>query len=261
MENTDEITCRRETYLSAIANNEGSGNLPDPICREEIYLKQIAENGIGGGSGGTTNYTALSNKPSINGVTLTGNLTSADLGITSGGSSSIPVVEASGTSITLQPNTHTVITGVTNSLKISVAEAETTELKHYSFEFTSIDRKPSVTFTNITGPYSYEYDKYKGYVGEVINNKVCYKTIYDAYPFQFIYGTYAKDDWTSSYYFKNDLTVSYVNDSTTKEGRYSISLDGDTYSIYIEYEDNSDEFITMTNQGTFTVNGVVYTKS
>lgn len=39
----------------------------------------------GGGSSGTTDYTDLSNKPSINGVTLSGNKTSSDLGITSGG--------------------------------------------------------------------------------------------------------------------------------------------------------------------------------
>ena len=31
--------------------------------------------------GGTTNYEELSNKPSINGVTLQGNLTSADLNL------------------------------------------------------------------------------------------------------------------------------------------------------------------------------------
>lgn len=35
----------------------------------------------GGGSGGTTNYNDLTNHPRINGVTLTGNKTSADLGI------------------------------------------------------------------------------------------------------------------------------------------------------------------------------------
>lgn len=35
----------------------------------------------GGGEGGTTDYTALTNKPQINGVELTGNKTSADLGI------------------------------------------------------------------------------------------------------------------------------------------------------------------------------------
>lgn len=36
----------------------------------------------GGGGGGTSDYTDLDNKPQINGVTLTGNKTAADLGIT-----------------------------------------------------------------------------------------------------------------------------------------------------------------------------------
>ena len=36
----------------------------------------------GGGGGGTSNYNDLSNKPSINGVTLSGNKTSGDLNIT-----------------------------------------------------------------------------------------------------------------------------------------------------------------------------------
>lgn len=36
---------------------------------------------ISGGSGGTTNYNALSNRPSINDVTLEGSMTAADLGI------------------------------------------------------------------------------------------------------------------------------------------------------------------------------------
>lgn len=39
----------------------------------------------GGGGGGTTNYNELENKPSINGVALSGNKTSADLNISSGG--------------------------------------------------------------------------------------------------------------------------------------------------------------------------------
>ena len=45
-----------------------------------ILNKKIKEGG-GGGSGGTTNYNALTNKPSINGVTLTGALTLQQLGI------------------------------------------------------------------------------------------------------------------------------------------------------------------------------------
>ena len=42
----------------------------------------IATYGGGSGSGGTTDYNALTNKPSINGITLTGNKTPFDLGIT-----------------------------------------------------------------------------------------------------------------------------------------------------------------------------------
>lgn len=37
--------------------------------------------GSGSGSSATTNYNDLTNKPSINGITLTGNKTSVDLGI------------------------------------------------------------------------------------------------------------------------------------------------------------------------------------
>lgn len=42
---------------------------------------EIAKGNIGGGSGGTTNYNDLKNKPKINGVELSGNKTSDDLGI------------------------------------------------------------------------------------------------------------------------------------------------------------------------------------
>lgn len=36
---------------------------------------------LGGGGGGTSDYTQLTNKPQVNGVTLTGNKSTADLGI------------------------------------------------------------------------------------------------------------------------------------------------------------------------------------
>lgn len=42
------------------------------------------KHGGGGGTGGTTNYNDLTNKPSINGVQLSGNKTSAELGIQDG---------------------------------------------------------------------------------------------------------------------------------------------------------------------------------
>ena len=50
----------------------------------------VGGRGNGGGSGSTTNYTDLENKPSINNVTLTGNKTTSDLGIGFITSSDIP---------------------------------------------------------------------------------------------------------------------------------------------------------------------------
>lgn len=73
----DNPITREEKYLDAIAN--GTAEVPEPITREEEYLAYIALNG--GGGGGADNYNALSHKPQINGTTLTGNKTTADLGI------------------------------------------------------------------------------------------------------------------------------------------------------------------------------------
>lgn len=47
------------------------------IFNNNLFLQEN-----GGGGGGTTNYEDLTNKPKVNGVTLSGNKTSADLGIT-----------------------------------------------------------------------------------------------------------------------------------------------------------------------------------
>lgn len=48
----------------------------------KILIMPLTEEG-GGGGGGTTNYNALSNKPRINGVTLSGDKSADDLGISS----------------------------------------------------------------------------------------------------------------------------------------------------------------------------------
>ena len=52
----------------------------------QVY--KLSEGGSGGG--GTSNYNDLTNKPSINGTTLTGNKTTSDLGITASGVGAIP---------------------------------------------------------------------------------------------------------------------------------------------------------------------------
>lgn len=68
-----------EKYLSKMAGSY-SGDLPSPASRDEIFMYYAAINSGGGGEG-TTDYTQLENKPSINGVTLTGNKTTADLNL------------------------------------------------------------------------------------------------------------------------------------------------------------------------------------
>ncbi len=97
---------RKEQYYANIAG-EGVEIPAKPITREEAYLEKIAQGGgieanpeeeptgtleslkIGddvyavpsGGGGGTSDYSALNNKPQINGVTLQGNKTTGDLNI------------------------------------------------------------------------------------------------------------------------------------------------------------------------------------
>ena len=52
----------------------------EPISHLEWIIATYG-GGSGSGSSGTTDYNALTNKPSINGITLTGNKTSIDLGM------------------------------------------------------------------------------------------------------------------------------------------------------------------------------------
>lgn len=73
-----EVTSRAEEYLNyALKNQE---DYPEPISRMDYYLLSVAQEVRSGGSG-TTNYADLTNKPSINGVELSGNKTLAELGV------------------------------------------------------------------------------------------------------------------------------------------------------------------------------------
>lgn len=73
--------------------------ITSPITPLELIDKtnEIIDN-LGGG-GGTSDYTALSNKPQINGVELSGNKTSAELGVKDDFSFNAPLVQ---TSVTVQ---------------------------------------------------------------------------------------------------------------------------------------------------------------
>lgn len=78
----EEPITREEQYLSAIAQVTAATQIPSkPLTRIEAYLDKIVENG--GGGGGTSDYTDLTNKPQINGQTLVGNKVSSELGLQS----------------------------------------------------------------------------------------------------------------------------------------------------------------------------------
>ena len=66
-------------YRATAAIAIGDTITPDTNCVATNVMTEV-ESG-GGGGGGTSDYTQLSNKPQINGNTLTGNKTGADLGL------------------------------------------------------------------------------------------------------------------------------------------------------------------------------------
>lgn len=57
--------------------------IPNKVLMPDGTYAKLTDIFGGGGSGGTTNYSALTNKPQINGVVLDGNKTSKELGIIS----------------------------------------------------------------------------------------------------------------------------------------------------------------------------------
>lgn len=73
----DDVLQSIEDYLEMHDGN--IKNINDSISGLDARVTALEEGG--GGGGGTSDYTQLTNKPSINGVTLTGNLTDADLHI------------------------------------------------------------------------------------------------------------------------------------------------------------------------------------
>lgn len=128
----DAVT-RKEKYYQYLAT--GTGVIPDPVTREEQYLCYLCKNGgTGGGGEGTTNYNDLQNRPQINGVTLTGNKTSSDLGI----SAEITQVDhgTADTTFTLPANEyHT--WGEVPSLTLTLAAGTSGQASGYWFAFDS----------------------------------------------------------------------------------------------------------------------------
>ena len=110
---------------------------PDIIEQILQRLDELEENGGGGGGTGTSNYNDLSNKPSINGVTLSGNKTSEDLGI-SAKMTQVDHGNLSDTTFQLPPNQyHT--WGEVSSLTLTLGAEISGQANAYWFSFDSGD--------------------------------------------------------------------------------------------------------------------------
>lgn len=196
----------------------------------------------------------------LGGIKVGENLSIEDGVLSASGSSEMPIVELSCEEYTLEPNNHYVINGVLNSLCLTINPPVSENLVKYSFEFETGDRIPVITYNNAIAPYNYTYGKYKGYVCEIINTKVCIKTVYDAFPYQWIYGSYSTNDWTDAYTFRNDITFTRVLNGVSSSGTYQVELSNGTWYVYLTFADTTFKMGTY-NNGTITIDGVVYTKS
>lgn len=124
-----------------------------------LLAKQLG----GGGGGGSSNYNDLSNKPSINSVTLSGNKSAGDLGL----QNQIEVINktSSDTSQTLEPDKFYVWP------EMSALAVTVTSTGMYAFRFTSGSTPTTLTVTGATMPDSftveanrvYEVNIYQGY--------------------------------------------------------------------------------------------------
>lgn len=139
-------------------------------CRNQWYERKALGGGGGGGGGGVTDYDDLDNRPQINSVTLTGDLSSSELGLqpalvsgtsikTINGASilasgnlalkpEIPVVSTPETTLAIDPNKFYSF-GEVGSLTLTLnTPADATIYNEYMFEFDSGTTPTSLTLPN-----------------------------------------------------------------------------------------------------------------
>lgn len=146
----------RHNLKDTTARNAISGKLDAPstagtagqVLTSDGNGGQSWQTPSGGGSGGTTDYTALTNKPSINSVTLTGNKTLEDLGI---------AADTLLTNRILFNQTVTYTTGSSASIPCVIAKG--THVRFTVSEVTSEDFKPWFGF--LTDPSSEQYQPFR----------------------------------------------------------------------------------------------------
>lgn len=131
------------------------------------------------GGGGTSDYTDLTNKPQINGNTLTGNKTAANLGLASASDlaakadkvTEVTVSTAGAVTQALDAGKIYHFTGALTALTITLNAPASGQLAQYHFDFLSGSTAPTLTMPNtVTMPDSFTVEANKRYEVDVLNN-------------------------------------------------------------------------------------------
>lgn len=141
----------------------------------------IGGSGGGGGSTGTTNYNSLTNKPSINGTTLSGNKTSTELGVYgTGNEPPYPVTSVNGQTgdVTIEAGGVTSVNGKSGDVTLTASDVgalpNTTKIPSATSDLTN----DSGYITAADAPVQ----SVDGQTGEVVTNavKITAQTLTDA---------------------------------------------------------------------------------
>lgn len=126
--------------------------------------------GGGGGGGGTSNYNELSNRPQINGNTLSGNKTAAALGLAAA-PVEVTVSDAGAVTQALDPEKIYHFTGALTALTITLNAPASGQLAQYHFDFTCGATAPTVTIpSTVVMPDGSSFDASKRYEVDILNN-------------------------------------------------------------------------------------------
>lgn len=109
---------RVEKIIHSMTGDQVVLEPPQSRVEEDLLaLKEVIEQG--GGGGGTTDYNKLTNKPTLNGTTLEGDMTSTDVGVASNGSRNtydgsdeeVTIGGGDGSTNTYDPDSESVVIG------------------------------------------------------------------------------------------------------------------------------------------------------
>lgn len=172
------------SQMETLIENLGGDPPENPVRSKYATAEQMerlieAAGGGGGGGGGTSDYADLSNKPSINSVTLSGNKTAADLSLAT--ASDVAAKEDKATEVTISTDGAVTqaldagkiyhFTGALTALTITLNAPATGQLAHYHVDFNAGSTAPTVTIpASVTMPDSFTAEASKHYEVDILNN-------------------------------------------------------------------------------------------